>query len=1798
MISLPETTLASETKRPAIQALRDDLCVLSARDNGCCLRRQTDRQASSEVRDDETPLIDRLVSSSLTRRVVVTIFPLFSQALPDNPSQNRPCQIANKCVEGGTTRRNPQDSPASRIRMMNTRRFTNRFWLRSTVVFAFTFLHGDIFAADFRAGAAAVDVTPLEFPVVVNGMFQTRTATRAHDRLMSRAIVLDDGSVKLAIVVVDNLMIPRDLLDAAKSDAEQATGIPVDRMLISATHTHSAPSVMGCLGSGIDAEYRDFLPEQIVKSIVLANQNLQPARFGRAVVKDVPHNHCRRWIFRPDRMNTDPFGVRNVRAHMHPGYQSQNHIGPSGPADQDLTLLSFQTRDGQPLAVLANFAMHYFGSPLVSGDFCGRFGAAFSRLIGSPPSFVGIMSQGTSGDSMWPDYSKPANSPGLDGYTLAMAQVAHESWKTIEYRDDISLAMAETTLKLRRRVADDERMAWAREIMKTVGDQEPQGMAQVYAREQIYIHDAPEAELKLQAIRIGDAGITALPDEVYGITGLKLKLQSPLAVTCNIELANGAEGYIPPPEQHEFGGYTTWAARTAGLEADAEPKIVATLLDLLEKVSGRPRIEFRDPENDFSRTVAVSKPIGFWRLGDIVGSQATDALGRHHGEYEAGVAFYLPGLSAPGMDAGARGNRTAHFAGGRVRLPLKGVGHTYSFECWFWNGLPNDARAVTGYFFSRGPDGDKAAAGDHLGIGGTHKGEWAGRLIFFNGNKRDDVVVGQSTIPPKTWNHVAMIRSGDHVSVYLNGSPQPDIEGECVSTVPDDCDEAFIGGRSDNLFNFEGKVDEAAVYDRELSTNEVVAHFAASGANQPVVQPDPPPSSPEESLGMLHVRDGFVAELVAAEPLVIDPVAIDWGPDGTLWVVEMADYPSGIDGNGKPGGRVRRVEDSDGDGRYDRSTVFLEDLNFPTGILVWNNGVLVTAAPEIIFAEDTNADGKADKRETLYSGFLEGNQQLRVNGLRWGLDNWIYCASGSHHSGYGKDSQILSHRTGQKTAVGSRDFRIRPDTQTIDPQSGPSQHGRNCDDWGNWFGVQNSHPLWHYVLEDHYIRRNPHYAPPDPKRQIITPQSPRVYPAKTPQKRFHGFDQAGRFTSACSAIIYRDELLFAREPGSMHSFTCEPFHNLVQHNIITDDGVSFDFHRDPAESDVDFFASRDRWCRPVMARTGPDGALWVVDMYRYMIEHPQWLPQNGKDELRPFFRSGDDRGRIYRIFPKDHPPTTVPRFDRMEPAELVRVLESSNGWQRDLAQRLLLSKRDDAEVVTALKSLFSSSQQPLARLHVVYTLDGLHALESSIVAAAIGDAHPEVRRHGVRLSASIGVDVALLVPLVRDSSAKVRLQLANTLGDYSDAAAAQALVELAAGNANDAYIMAAVQGSISGQNLESLFNAVLKNAAGNYEAATRVLLKQLLRQAAAYKQEQLILNAIDLAVSNLDGQQTSQRFDLLADILDAVETFPSRGAGFFEDHLRDDHRKALTERLSDAHHSLNDDDVPATDRVAAVRLLLRSPEDETSDISLIVELLQPQKPVELHRAVVHHVSRYASASIAESLLAGWRSHSPALRSQVLDTIASRTTWVEVLATKLESKAIAPTTIDPVARQRLLTIKNAELHDRLSKLFASVTAGDRQQVIAAWKPALELSGDITRGEKVFRKICATCHRHAQIGVEVGAGLAGLTNKSRESLLTSILDPSRMIEAKYLNYVAVTTAGRSFSGILATETGSSITLLAAEGKRTTILRNELEDLVSTAKSMMPEGLEKDLTPQDLADVMEFVAKATDPPKVSGD
>ncbi len=722
---------------------------------------------------------------------------------------------------------------------------TRREFLRTSTLASATALCGPLaFAREqqsekgqqqpiFRAGAAEVDISPPRLPVIVSGGFLEGTGGELRDRLFARGIVLDDGRTRLALVVVDNLMMPREMLDQVKAKAAASTGIPEKNIVISATHTHSAPSVVGALGTGVDEAYAAFLPGKLVECVEKAAAATEPARVGWASVVDSEDTNCRVWIRRPDRIGEDPFGQNTVRAMMHPGYQNPDYLGPCGPEDPELTVLSIVRADGTPLALLANYSMHYFGAAPISADYYGRFSAIVSETLskqGGGRPCVAMMSHGTSGDQHWMDYSSERKAIDLETYARRVAARALEACGRVEHRDWVPLASAATTLRLRRRLPGEERLAWARGLVEAMGDRRPASRPEVYAREQMYLVAEPERDLRLQAFGIGDLAIAAIPCEVYAITGLKLKGQSPFGQTMNIELAGGGEGYIPPPELFPFGGYNTWPARSAGLETTAEPKIVEALLTLMEQLAKRPRRAMPRTSGPYADLILEHKPAAYWPLDTIGGATAEDRSPRgNHGEYETGVAFFLEGPDVAGLSRPDGPIRAAHFADARLVAPAVNLGDAWSVEIWFYNCLPSDARAVTGYLFSRGPDGVKGAPGDHLGIGGNHHdGSLAGKLFFYNGDQREELIVGTTIIEPKTWHHVVLVRDGSRVAAYLDGRATPEFSGDASPGSPAGGAGVFIGGRSDKLYNFEGKLCQAAVYDRPLAPEEITAHWSVA----------------------------------------------------------------------------------------------------------------------------------------------------------------------------------------------------------------------------------------------------------------------------------------------------------------------------------------------------------------------------------------------------------------------------------------------------------------------------------------------------------------------------------------------------------------------------------------------------------------------------------------------------------------------------------------------------------------------------------------------------------------------------------------------------------------------------------------------------------------------------------------------------------------------------------------------------------------------------------------------------------
>lgn len=978
-----------------------------------------------------------------------------------------------------------------------------------------------------------------------------------------------------------------------------------------------------------------------------------------------------------------------------------------------------------------------------------------------------------------------------------------------------------------------------------------------------------------------------------------------------------------------------------------------------------------------------------------------------------------------------------------------------------------------------------------------------------------------------------------------------------------------------------------------IASVAVIAMSLPACADEPV----PSPLSPEDSLKHIAVGRGWKVELVAAEPLIVDPVAFDWAEDGRLWVVEMRDYPSGLDG--KPGSRVKALEDTDGDGRYDKATVLADDLAYCNGICAWHKGVIVTAAPAIIYLEDTSGVGKADIRKPLYTGFTEGNPQLRINGLRWGIDGWLYCGNGIQSAG-----KIKSEATGETIEIGGRDLRIQPDTGKMEALTGPSQFGREHDDFGHWFGCQNAKPLIHYLMEDADLRRNPAVVPPDVRLHVpMLPAPGPIYPRSRPGK-FHHVSQLGHFTSCCGIAIYRDNL--AGEAFQNNVFICEPANNLVHREIMTQKGALFTSRRADDELTSEWLASDDTWFRPVMARLGPDGALWIADMYREIIDHPQYIPKEQQAGLN--FRTGDDRGRLYRVVPEGKPRRLVPRLDVMAPPDVARLLESKNGTMRDMAQRRIVSEKLKSAKPRLMELCVPDDYPPASQIQALWTLALLEDLPagSELLADAQGSDHAGVAAQGIRIARHAkGAVLRQFLENQRmgigSEEPEVRIQIALASGDLSgddkDAAiAADVARHVLFFSHDDSWPTAAAISSLGdGRKARAVLRGIevsklTREQWQRLQQVARPIFDSILASRDKAKEPGLPSEMARFLLDVFQADQVAVR-DLYGVAGHWHEALAKHGVPW--DTLgQGPQGKELVEASNrfrqNAAAILGSREIEPDVVIACLRLLGWSDESRDRDRQLAADRLSPQSPTSVQLAALGVLVRIRGDSLTDTLLAGWPSHSPALRAEIFNLLLSREPLVKSLLDSIEAGKFPGTDIDAARRQRLLQHANAEIRARATKLLAESAISSRREALQAFAPTLQMSGASARGQEIFNKRCTSCHVLGGKGAQVGPDLLGLTDRSYPTLLVAILDPNRNVEARWLNYIVVTKDGRTFAGLLADETGASITLIDAEGKKQSLLRSEIEELKSSGKSLMPEGLEKDLKPQEVADLMEFVRR----------
>jgi putative membrane-bound dehydrogenase-like protein len=964
------------------------------------------------------------------------------------------------------------------------------------------------------------------------------------------------------------------------------------------------------------------------------------------------------------------------------------------------------------------------------------------------------------------------------------------------------------------------------------------------------------------------------------------------------------------------------------------------------------------------------------------------------------------------------------------------------------------------------------------------------------------------------------------------------------------------------------------------------------------------PLSPHEEQATFRLPRGFQIDLVASEADVIDPVAMAFDEDGRIFVAEMRGYPNGGVATGHiTSGRIKLLEDRDGDGVYETSTVYAEGLRFPTGVMPWRGGLLVANAPDILYFEDTKGTGRADRRRTLYTGFNLANIQQIVNSLQWGLDNWVYGVAGSDggtvHSAEKPDMPPLT--------LHSRGIRFHPETPgSLQPTSGGGQYGLAPDEGEHWFTATNSQHLRHIVLPDHYLRRNPALAVsavtldiPDHGaacrvHRISAFEAWRVERTTRRKEGKGGYDPrkfpttelvpGGYITSACSPVVYAADNFPAAYRGSL--FVCDPANNLIHRDVLIDNGATFTAKRAGGEENCEFLASTDNWFRPVHLTLGPDGAMYVLDFYREVIETPLSLPDDIKKKLNLESRG---RGRIWRISAAGQP-RRKPALRKASTKELVKHLSDGNLWWRLTAQRLLV-ERQDREVASSLRELARTMKSAPGRVHALWTLHGLNALTDADIERALKDSEPGVREQALRLaderlSTSAKLRAAV-VALADDPSPRVRFQLGFTLGASDSPDAVRALARVARRDAGDRWTQMAVLSSTRGSGVGLLESLVQNEEFTTTATASHLqLLHRLAALIGAKANDVELGRALGLLADNASGVTPWQ----LA-ILDGL----GQGLQNNSRSLADVWEKpppALKEPVArvrpifeQAVSVSRDGKRTTAERVAAIRLLGRGPFAPAA--SAAPELLAPQTPPEIQLATVRALSSHPRPEVADLLLASWGGYSPTVRREVVESLFARADRLPRLLAALEEKKVLSNQLEPLRVEQLRKHPDAKLLERALRVLTGQAAPERQKVVAAYRSALDLKADAERGKAVFKKNCAVCHRLENEGFEVGPDLlSALRNKSSEQLLNDILDPSREVDPRYLNYQITTRKGQTFSGLIAADTASSVTLRRGEKAEDTVLREQIEEIQATGKSVMPEGLEMQLGKQELADLIAYL------------
>jgi len=941
------------------------------------------------------------------------------------------------------------------------------------------------------------------------------------------------------------------------------------------------------------------------------------------------------------------------------------------------------------------------------------------------------------------------------------------------------------------------------------------------------------------------------------------------------------------------------------------------------------------------------------------------------------------------------------------------------------------------------------------------------------------------------------------------------------------------------------------------------------------------------SMAAFQLEPGLQIDLIAADPLVADPSAFAFDEKGILYVAENTGYPDPMDGK-KPDtlGKISRLADSDGDGKYDQRSVFVEGLTYPNGIMAWKGGVFVTCAPHIYYFKDTNGDGKADNKEIVLTGFnANRTAQIRTSHPTLALDGWIYVTSGLN----GGEVYSPAHPERKTISFSAADGRFHPETLEFQVRGGKSQFGLAFDAFGRRFGSSNRHPLQHIVIDPDQLSNNPNLlfnktiedVSPAEAEGFVYPISKSITTADYIPKLM-GLSHQGTFTSACGTLIFESEGLNEAHKGN--AFICEPAQNLVQRQSIKNNGATFISER--VHEDWEFLSSSDSWFNPVFLSHGPKGAMYLADMYRKVIDHPSYVPEEARGALD--FESGKGKGKIYRItrdnFEYNNIETVFPSSSAANTDMLITALSSDDEWERNTAFRLILEKMPQ-EAISPLKEMVLSDALIEGKVKAIWLLYHFDALDEKMMTTIYDDNGPIIREQIIAiigLKSNITDQLAgSLIKGATDADPRVRYMTALSFGADKKKEWLPYLAEIAQEDASDPWTRAAVMTALNGQEISFLNILEAEKKQVTYSQLPMWSeLGELIGSSVSTKE---LTGLID---SSINSEWDNPTFSLLLGLLKGSERGHIKGS---EKTYLDAYTKSkeqlnaliqeTTKRASASEDSL-------TSRIQATALLSYFSPGETE--RSLKELISPNNPPEIQLAAIQSLGNLNSVEAGEILIetSAWKAYTPKTKGAVIATLVSRPILRNQLLMAIEDSKINPAEISSSTRLSLMKASDPKVKSRAENLFKELESGGRMKVYEDHKRILDLKGNTANGQGIFKTNCATCHTYAGEGGDVGPDLSGISNQPALALLLHTIVPNYEVFPGYQAITVTTHEGKQVTGRIAAESANSLSLRTAYGTEENILRTQIKNIENPGLSLMPNGLEQNINDQEMADLLAYL------------